>query len=259
MQKLELEMETVNKIYIILLLFIITSCDNSPIKYYHILGDGEKTIIQGEIENGLEDEEWSIATEEGKLVAIGIYRSGSKDGVWEYNVKDSTFKFHWQIYSNKDKGIRLNIPYDWKVIDHEAELFQATFNTRSKNKLNKYLLIGEYCNEDINLTYQDYITQSRKATLERSLILDEQIFKLSNGTKHSHFVRYILERDNEEILVFNLITVINNKIVDIGYSSLNENKDLKNFIFFEILLGCYIDNNRILNPFEPISFIPNGT
>jgi len=69
--------------------FLVISCNKEPIRYYHIINGNNKTIIKGKVKNDLEEGTWSIATEQGKLLANGVYYGGLKEGLWKYYLDDS--------------------------------------------------------------------------------------------------------------------------------------------------------------------------
>lgn len=247
-------MQVVNKIISLsIVLLLIISCQK-PVTYYHILNGKDKTIIDGKIKNKLENGEWSIATKEGKLLANGFFKNGLREGLWHYDTPDSLMSIKWKTYENKEKQIKLNLPDDWTIIENKDELFQATFNTPSTNKKNKYLLIGAYKASNINLSVKSYVDLSKQDLKSKSEIIDEQSFIVHNGEDQFYLSRYIIVRESEEIVVFNFIGLINNEIIDIGYSSLNEKREHKKLLFFEILTGCYYANKRILNPLERLYF-----
>ncbi|KAF0200127.1 MAG: hypothetical protein FD170_3764 [Bacteroidetes bacterium] len=243
----------VNKYLFLISLFLLTSCNKEPVKYYHIINGNQKTIIKGKVKNELEEGNWSIATEKGELLANGVYHAGLKIGLWTYYFNDTLINILWKKYEN-EKGIKINLPEDWIIIEHESELLQATFETQSKNKLNKYLLIGGYIPSEIGLTFEDYIKLSKQEVREKSSIVDEQSFVVHTDGKQYSFTRFIINRENEELVVYNYIGLIEGVIIDIGYSSLNENKEYKNLLFFEILIGCYYKGNRIINPLKVLNF-----
>lgn len=241
-------------IYIISITLLVISCRKEPVRYYHILNGNDTTYIKGNVKNNMEEGEWSIASKKGKLLANGLYNNGLKEGRWQYNMQDSLIHINWKIYVNKEKQIRLNIPVNWIVIEHKDVLFQATFNTTSKNIKTKYLLIGTSKISDSISSLKSYFDLSQRVVNSRIKVIDRQSFLVYNGENQFYLSRYIYPRDGEELIVFNFIGLINNEIVDIAYSSLNEEQEYKKLLFFELLIGCYYSNNRVLNPLNTIYF-----
>lgn len=241
-------------IYLFIISFLVFSCKKEPINYYHILNGKDTTIIDGNVKNNMEEGRWSIASKNGRLLADGFFKQGLKEGIWQYNLQDSMVSIRWKAYENKAKNIRINIPDNWVVIEHKNVLFQATFNSSSKNVKTKYLIIGTSNISDTISSVKNYFDLSQQVLNSKTKITDGQSFNVNNVGNQSYLSRYIFSRDGEELLVFNFIGLINNEIIDIAYCSLNEDQEYKKLLFFELLIGCYYSNNRILNPLNSLYF-----
>jgi len=253
-------MQKLNTIYQNRFLFILCipffyCCKENKFYYHHILNDKYTTIIEGEIKRGLENGYWTISTADGNKLGEGCFNNGIKTGKWIYNYKDSLFSVEWRSYSNE--ALRINIPEPWIVIEHEDELFQATFDTKSNIKSNKYLIIGCYNSDSIGIELDEYFMLSKRNLAENSEIIKSQNFIIKNGEDQYFFSIYHLHKNSEEILVFNFIRGYDNFIIDIGYSSLDTNVKSKVILFYDVLCGCFYNDVRIIDPFKEINIIPN--
>jgi len=237
-------------------IILFVSCSNQDIKYHYVVSgdsDIDRTIIDGKTKNQKEVGEWSIATPNGKLLANGLFDEGVKVGKWLYHLNDKDLYIDWKKYSN-DKGVTANLPSNWTVLESDDDLLQATFKTFSKNKGNKYFIFGSYDATRLGLTMDEYNSASKENMHKKLIVKQQDDLILYNGNNKYYFTRYILTNNGENLVVFNLIGMVGENIIDIGFSSLDENRDYKHLLFFEIMSGLYYYECRLVDPFYKIKF-----
>lgn len=254
------ENKTSKIFYFFILLLIISACQKTKPRYaYFNFSDNilEEIKINGETNDNLENGIWSIY--DGKansLIKQGEYEDGLKNGSWIYNQKGVEKTVDWKIISESKKKLKINLPSDWEVIDYDEMYFTATFKSLSAITKNKYFAILKHPLDSAIQSMDDYHTMSLTELKNKYDLIHSDFFTIKNGNEVHYLTIYFVETEGEQIMLLNFLTIIDNQLYDFIYSSLNEDVELKKSLFSDVILGCFIKNRRVLDPFK--DFVISG-
>lgn len=202
------------------------------------------------IENG----EFTTDDERGNIIAQGNFKNGLRVGIWTYHPSDTqTIEIEWAKYSNNDQTVIINYPKTWDIHEVDKRPFQATFPTTSEIKKDKFFIIMPQNKDSIGMDLEGYWRHYNTIAFEDEKTKEYALFKFETASDKSfYFSRYVLERNNEEILIFSFLGEIGSTIYDITYSSLSEENERKHIIFFDMLRSLTLEEQRFFSPYDPV-------
>lgn len=203
------------------------------------------------IENG----KYTLNDENEQVISEGNFNGGFREGRWIYHPTDTTtIEINWSKYINDTSKVEINYPEDWKILKDPERPFQASFPLKPReNDSGKYFIILSHNKDSINLDlygYQRYY-KSQMFSAEKVKEYAHFVFETASGKKF-YFMRYIIQRGNEELSIFTFIGEKGSQIYDITYSSRNEDYDKKHIIFFDMVRSLQLDGEWFFSPYDPV-------
>lgn len=213
--------------------------------------DTISTSFKQAIENG----KYVLDDEHGRVISEGRFNAGFKEGQWIYHPTDTTIiKIDWLKYTNDSTGVEINYPKDWKTLHDPGRPFQASFPLKEgENDKGKYFIILSYNKDSVDLDlygYQQYY-KSQMFSMEKVKEYAHFVFETTSGKKF-YFMRYVVQREREEVLIFTFIGGKDSEIYDITYSSLNEDYENKHIIFFDMIRSIRLRGEWFFSPYDPV-------
>ncbi len=230
---------------------IIVSCNkkNSNIKYYY-LTDVSNPKIKISVFDSLENGFFRVNSDEESVV-IGEFEKGEKVGVWFYNKGNQHDKIRWDNYQCEDGIVSLQYPDNWLSIPSNGLTFQATFDTTPHINNNYYFRIirnkiigGVNIVDYSRLLIDDISSNSKIIRIQQSL--------LKNGNKEFVYSNLKTIKGSDTLLIMSYVTIIGQKYFDVLYSTKNNNTDIKEQMFYDIISSIKFGNQRIINNLSPI-------
>ncbi len=249
-------------IVLIIILFLF-SCKSDQFQYeYVVFHDGSirfwRDQIGYEYKDKIENGDFLIDSEEGDTLKAGKIRNGFKVGKWKYcPSKTQTIYVDWSQYSSDDKLIEINYPQEWKVIESNSTLFQATFPSKSSIKEDKYFLVLEHNKKDLGIDLQKYWELLNKETHSSDTVESHMLRMFSREDGNFYLSTYSISRNNKKLFLLNFLGETETSIYDITYSSLKEDMNEDYVIFLEIVQSLKIREKRFFTPFEQSTKITN--
>jgi len=196
-----------------------------------------------------------LQDDKGQSISEGNFKNGFKTGEWVYHpTVDKSVTVDWTVYSGDDDSTKINYPTEWTVHEFADRPFQATFPLMpDENERGKYFIVQIQNEDSIGLdlnAYQDYY---KSQTFKTEIVKEYShfVFETKSG-KSFYFLRYIMEREGEEILVLALIGKAATGICDITYSSRNSDYEKKHIIFFDMVRSFIVEKERFFSPLDPV-------
>jgi hypothetical protein len=211
--------------------------------------------VAPEFMNTLEAGHHVLQDEKGQSISEGNFKDGFRTGQWLYHpTAGKSVTVDWTIYTGDGDSTKINYPAEWTVHESAGRPFQATFPLMTnENETGKYFIV-QVQNEDstgLDLNaYQDYY-KSQAFKTETVKEYSHFIFETKSG-KYFYFLRYIMEREGEEILVLALLGKVPSGICDVTYSSVNTDYEKKHIIFFDMVRSLIIEKERFFSPLDPV-------
>jgi hypothetical protein len=203
------------------------------------------------IENG----KYTLNDEYGKIISEGKFNDGFREGEWVYHPTDTTtIAIDWSKYVNDSSKIEINYPKNWEVIEDPDRPFQASWPLKAdENSKGKYFIILYHNKDSIHLDLYGYQRYYKSQVFETEKVKEYAhfLFETVSGRKF-YFMRYIVQRQEEELSIFTFVGDNGSEIYDITYSSLNERNEEKHIIFFDIIRSFRLNGKWFFSPYDPI-------
>jgi len=203
------------------------------------------------IENG----KYTLNDDHGQVISEGRFNAGFRKGRWIYHPADTaTIEIDWTKYVNDSSRVEINYPRNWEILEDSDRPFQASFPLKQgEDKMGKYFIILSHNKDSINLDlygYQRYY-KSQMFSTEKIKEYAHFLFETMSGRKF-YFMRYIVQRGEEELSIFTFIGDNGADIFDITYSSANEEQERKHIIFFDMIRSLRLKGEWFFSPYDPI-------
>lgn len=203
------------------------------------------------IENG----KYILNDEHGSIISEGKFNAGFREGEWIYHPTDTTtIVIDWAKYVNDSSRVEINYPENWKVLKDPERPFQASWPLRAdENDKWKYFIILSHKKDSIDFDlygYQQYYKSQMFAT-EKVKEYAHFLFETASGRRF-YFMRYIIQRQEEELAIFTFIGDSSSEIYDITYSSLHERNEEKHIIFFDMIRSFRLNGGWFFSPYDPV-------
>jgi len=203
------------------------------------------------IENG----KYTLGDEHGQIISEGKFNAGFREGQWIYHPTDTTtIKIDWTRYDNDSSKVEINYPNGWEILEDPKRPFQASFPLKgSESDKGKYFIILSHNKDTIDLDlygYQAYY-KSQMFSTEKIKEYAHFAFETSQGKKF-YFMRYIVQRGEEELSIYSFIGEKGTDIYDITYSSRDDNSEKKHIIFFDMIRSLRLNLEQFFSPYDPV-------
>jgi hypothetical protein len=232
--------------FILVFCAIIVSCStkNSNIKYYY-LTDVPNPKIEISLFDSLEDGLFKVSSNKESIV-MGEFEKGRKVGVWFYNKGVQHDKIMWKDYQCDDGVVSLQYPDSWLSIPFNGLTFQATFDTIPHIDSNYYFRIirnkitGGVTIFDYSKLLVNDISSNRKIiSIQRSLV--------KNETKEFVYSYIKAIKRSDTLLIMSFVTIIGREYFDVLYSTNNDNADIKEQLFYDVISSIKFNNRKVIN------------
>ena len=244
------------------LIFLIISCKKEEEKIpYEFLVFRDNNIkmwadtIPISVKDVIENGDYQVSDEKGSLICKGKFKGGFKTGEWMYHpTAAQTLTINWTQYFKEGKSIKINYPKDWEIHEDPERPFQASFPLKAnENEKGKYFIILAHNRYSIKMDLKEYQGYYKSQTFSTEKVKEYAhfVFETTSG-KSFYFMRYIIQRGDEEVLVLTFIGNNGSDIYDLTYSSSNEDYEKKHIIFFDMIRSLVIGEQRFFSPFDPV-------
>lgn len=202
----------------------------------------------------MEGGDYEVNDKESGVIAKGKFSNGFRIGQWTYHPSDNqTVRIDWSKYSNDTSRTIVNYPREWTVHEIATRPFQATFPTHSKIKKDKFFIVFPQPKDSIGMDLKRYWRHYNVVAFEDEEVKEYALFEFETSSgKSYYFSRYILKRNNEEMLILNFLGEKGATIYDVTYSTLNEDYEEKHIIFFDMVRTMVLQGERFFSPFDPV-------
>lgn len=199
-------------------------------------------MSRGETRNNKEDGKWVYYNEEGSVIEEGKCTDGFLEGKWSYPILKS--EISWK---KSEKGdLAINLPDHLKKVE-SSDFFYVATNLDTVNTENLIIAFSSVKDFPTLKLYKQALIDDLKNTVDITATNCQQ---LSSKTSESYSLKFLIKKENKELLVFTFIGKIGDKILDISYSVPNSDLNLKYTVFAGIVQHCYLKDQRLINPFE---------
>jgi len=211
--------------------------------------------ISQEFLDGLTRSHYSLQDDMGKLVTEGDFLNGYKVGDWSYYPDTvSTIQVNWSLYSKPNDSTKINYPTSWTTSEDATRPFQASFPVKQgENSIGKHFIIQAHNRDSIDMdlaVYQEYY----KSTMFESETVNEYahfVLELHSGSV-LYFLRYVIKRNGEDLLILVLLGNSGSEICDATYSSASEDQEEKHIIFFDMMRSFELHGKPFFSPLDPV-------
>ena len=175
----------IQRIPLLFLIFSLCSCKEKMIAYeYVVFRDNSIKMwpdtIPANAKDDLENSDFSINDDQGKILASGKFISGLRVGQWIYHPSDTqSIKIDWKPYTNDT--VSINYPSDWTIYKSPQRPFQATFQSNSKIAKDKFFIIFPHNKDSIDMDLASYFCQSWCSPVFRVTSRPVPLFGVSVG------------------------------------------------------------------------------
>lgn len=243
-----------------LIILLGTACKENKQKYsFFNFSDLKlnKLIVKGDVKEGKENGVWQII--DGRDAAIlteGSYFEGLKKGKWLYSLSKNKKSVEWKIFEDKKNNLIVNLPKDWNVIEYDNLLLAATFKTTSKIPQTKFFTILRQDTSTIHLNLTQYYIKSISELGRNYKVTSQEHFLIKSKKQNVYFSTFSVIKHGESVLLLDYIFCVSGQIYEFTYSSLNQDQELKKHIISDIVQHCYLNNQRLINPFNETEIVP---
>jgi hypothetical protein len=254
----------IQKLYCGIFIMLLFSCQRNEV-VYEFLAFRDNSIkmwpdtISSAARNGLENGNVTIQDQDERVWATGEVENGLKTGTWTYHPSDGeSLELDWSSYSDLTSGISINYPDGWEIHKSAKRPFQATFPDTSKYKKDKFFIIIPQHKDSIDMDLDSYWKYYTSVAFESEKVKEYSLFRFkTTGGKTFYLSRYILNRNEKEILVFSFLGEMGTIIYDATYSSAYENYTEKHIIFLDMIRSLILTGKRFFSPYDPVLKVEN--
>jgi hypothetical protein len=211
--------------------------------------------ISPEFLKALKSGHYALKDTSGELISEGNFQNGFRIGDWTYYPDSGkAITVNWDVYSKPTDNTKINVPSNWTIHEDINRPFQATFlESNGKASEGRYFIIQELNPDSVNMDLNAYAKYYKSTIFETEKVKEYAHFEfeLRSGSK-VYFLRYVIERGGDELLILVLLGNSGSKFCDSTYSSSNKDIERKHIIFFDMMRSFQLRGSAFFSPFDPV-------